>query len=102
SGGDLPIPPLAREPGLDVVPLRVGRAELAGAAVHDPVGDLQRAEPLLLPGQDPFVLVPGLVRHHEAEHLELVELAEPEDALGVLAVGPGLAAEAGGVPEVSN
>ena len=46
------------------------------------------------------MLVVGPARGREAEHLDLVELVHPEDAGRVLAVGPGLASEAGGDPGV--
>ena len=47
-----------------------------------------------LPGEQPLVLVGGVLRRAEGEHLDLVELVHPDDALGVLAVRAGLAPEA--------
>src|SRR3712207_7403099 len=41
------------------------------------------------------VLLRGLLGPAEAEHLDLVEPVHADDAAGVLAVGTGLAAEAG-------
>src|SRR3712207_9514581 len=48
------------------------------------------------------VLLRGLLGPAEAEHLDLVEPVHADDAAGVLAVGAGLAAEAGGPAGVAH
>jgi hypothetical protein len=49
-----------------------------------------------------LVLVPGPVLGDEREHLDLVELVDPEDPTSVLAVRAGLAAKARGEPGVAE
>ena len=95
GAGQLPVGALAGEPRLDVELARGAGAEVAGGDVDDAVGQLERLEELLLPGEQPAVLVGGLLGPAEAEHLDLVEPVHADDAAGVLAVGAGLAAEAG-------
>src|SRR5436190_6763329 len=90
---ELAIPALGGKPGLDVVLLRGGRAEVAGGDVHDAVRQFERGEDLLLDREDTFVLVPRFVGVRVAEHLDLVELVHAEQAAGVLAVGAGFAPE---------
>ena len=70
--------------------------------VHHPVGDLERLQDRLLPGQDAPVLGRGVLGQHEREHLHLVELVHPEDAPRVLAGGARLAPEAGGDAHVAQ
>src|SRR6266542_936546 len=72
---------LRRDPGLAVVFLGGRAAEVAGGDVDDPVGDLQRLEDLLLAGEQQLVLLGGGLRQHERDHLDLVELGDPEDLL---------------------
>ncbi len=48
------------------------------------------------------MLVRGVLGGRVGEHLHLVEPVHPDDALGVLAVGAGLAAKAGGEPGVAQ
>ena len=93
--GQLAVGALAGEPRLDVVLAGGAGAEVAGGDVDHAVGQLQRLEELLLPLQQPQVLGRGLLGPAEAEHLDLVEPVHADDAAGVLAVGAGLAAEAG-------
>ena len=71
-------------------------AEVAGGDVDDPVRQLER-----LAGTPPPTAssrrcsAARLLGPAEGEHLDLVEPVHPDDAAGVLAVGAGLAAEAG-------
>ncbi|CCB75725.1 protein of unknown function [Streptantibioticus cattleyicolor NRRL 8057 = DSM 46488] len=93
--GQLAVLALGGDPRLAVELARGGGAQVAGGHVDHLERQPQRAEPLLLPGQQPLVLRLGLLGGDEAEHLHLVELVDAEDASGVLAVGAGLPAEAG-------
>jgi hypothetical protein len=86
---------LPRQPRLDVELLRGRGAEIVDGDVHDAVGDPQRGHDLLLDRQQPLMLVGGLLRPHEREHLDLVELVDAEDPARVASGRPGLAAEAG-------
>jgi hypothetical protein len=77
-------------------------AQVAGGDVDHPVRQLQGLEDLLLAGQQQLVLGGRRLGEHERHHLHLVELVDPEDAPGVLAVGPDLAAEAGREADVAQ
>src|SRR5215469_1991345 len=96
AGGDLPVPLLRREPGLDVVFLGGGRAKVADRDVHDPVRQAQGLGDLFLVGQQPLVELCRLLGNAVDVHLYLVELVHPEHAAGVLARRPGLTPEVGG------
>ena len=93
--GQLAVGALGGEPRLDVVLARGAGAQVTGGDVDHAVGQLQRLEELLLPLQQPQVLGGSVLGCTEAEHLDLVEPVHADDAAGVLAVGAGLAAEAG-------
>ena len=102
AGGDLPVALLARDPGLDVVLLGGGRSEIAGGGDHDPVGDAEAGDDVLLDGEDLLVVVARTLREGEEEHLHLVELVHPEDAAGVAPGGAGFTPKAGGVARVAQ
>jgi hypothetical protein len=97
---DLPVALLTREPRLDVVLLRCGRAQVARRHVDDPVRDLELLDELLLDGKESPVLFGRLLRQAEDEHLDLVELVHAEHPARVLARGARLAAEARRVARV--
>ena len=78
--GELAVAAFRRQPRLDVVLLRGGRAEIAGRDVHDPVGQAEPAVDLLFDREDPIVFFPRPVGMRVAEHLDLVELVHAEDA----------------------
>ena len=59
AGGDLPVALLARDPCLDVVLLGGGRPEITGGGDHDPVGDAEAGDDVLLDGEDLLVMVAG-------------------------------------------
>jgi hypothetical protein len=98
--GDLAVPALRREPGLDVVLLARRGPQVAGSDVHDAVRDAQALDELLLDREQQFVLVGRALGQAEDEHLDLVELVDPEHAARVLAGCARLAPEAGGVARV--
>src|SRR5205807_10395554 len=60
-----------------------------------PVGNLEGLQDPLLDGENPLVLRGRVLRSHEREHLDLVELVDPEDPAGVAARGARLSAKAG-------
>ena len=68
---------------------------IPGGDVEDLEGNLQRLEELLLETEESLVPVLGVLGQAVDEHLDLVEPVDAENAAGVLAVGTGLAAEAG-------
>ena len=77
-------------------------AEVARGHVDHPVAQFERVHELAFPGQQPPVLVARVVDVDVGEHLDLVEPVDPDDAAGVLAVGAGLAPEAGREPGVTT
>ena len=92
----------ARRPHLDIVALGRGKAQIGGAEIEHPVGQLQQLQHLFGVLQQGFVLVVAGFRQHEFHHFHFVELVQPHQALGVFAVGAGLAPEAGRVGGVVN
>jgi hypothetical protein len=92
-GGELPIPLLRGEPGLDVVALCRCRAQLVRGDVHHAEREPELLRERLLDREQALVLVPGLLGGDEGEHLDLVELVDAEHAAGVAAGGPRLPAE---------
>ena len=93
--GELAVRALRRHPGLDVVLARRARAEVAGGDVDDAVAEAEVLQHPLLQRDEAQVLGLGVFGRRVDEHLELVELVHADDAAGVLAVRPGLAAVAG-------
>jgi len=55
AGGDFPVPPLCREPGLDVIFLGGRRAQVADGDVHHAVGQAERLDEFLLMRQQLLV-----------------------------------------------
>ena len=97
AGRDLAIRALPRQPDLDVVGLARGEAHVARAEQHDPVGQAQAPQHLLRRRRHALMLGGGLLRRRDGDQLDLVELVLAEHPARVLARGPGLGAEAGGV-----
>ena len=100
--GNLPVAALARQPNLKVNGLGGGKAEVAAAEGHCPVGQFQAA-------QDGFRVagefVQGLPRQRRLDdlhQLHLLELVLAEDAARVLAVVAHLAAKARGVRHMAE
>ena len=91
---------LRRYPRFAVVLARSTRPEVAGSDVDHAVRHLERVEELPLPRQQSLMLGCGVSRIAEGEHLDLVELVNADDALGVLAVRAGLPAKARGEPGI--
>ena len=92
--GELAVLALRRDPRLAVELALRAQTQVAGGRVDDAVGQLELAEPLLLPAQQPLVLLEGVLDRGVGEHLHLVEPVHPDDPPGVLAVGACLLAEA--------
>jgi hypothetical protein len=93
-GRELAVGALAGRPRLALELARHAGPQIAGGDVDDPVRQLDGGEHPLLPAEEALVLGLGVVRAGVDGHLDLVELVHPDDAAGVLAVGPELAAEA--------
>src|SRR3954452_11225189 len=98
---ELAVLALRRHPRLAVELAGCRATEIAGRGVDDAVGHLDLGQHLALPPEQALVLGLGVLGTAVAEHLDLVELVDADDAAGVLAVRSGLAAVAGrpaGIP----
>src|SRR4051794_32006414 len=93
--GELAVLALRRDPRLAAEFARRPQPRAAARRVDDTVGQLELAQPLLLPAQQPLVLIEGFLDRRVGEHLHLVEPVHADDPAGVLAVGACLLAEAG-------
>ena len=92
---DLAVAALPRQPDLEVVGPAGGEAGVAGSQRHHPVGQLQPLQHGLGATDHALVLGLRLLRRGDADQLDLGELVLADHALGVLAGGTGLGAEAG-------
>src|SRR5579859_5613806 len=97
AGADLEPPADPGGPGLEVVALGLGKADVGGAALDGPIRQLERLEDLLRVAGQPLELVVAVGGMDELDHLDLVELVDAEQAAGILAGRAGLAPEAGRV-----
>src|SRR5687768_13434961 len=84
----------AGSPDLEVVLARLDEAHLARAHEQDAVGEAEALEEDLRPLGQPFELRLRLAGRDEADHLDLVELVDTEDAARVPPGGTRLAPEA--------
>ena len=100
--GDFPVSPRPRQPHLEVVGPAGGKAEVGGAEVQDPIGQLQRLKHGLCIRRDLLVRLLGVIGVHKPIQLHLVELVQADQATGVAAVAAGLTAEAGAVSGVAQ
>src|SRR6478735_2181600 len=89
--GQLPVCALGGDPGLTVKLPGRGIAQIAGGGVNDAVRELALGQHLLFPCQQAGVLGGSVLNRGVDEHLHLVELVDPDDAAGVLAVRARLA-----------
>ena len=96
GGRQLTVGVLRRDPGLGVELAGSRGAQVPAGGVDHAVRDVDRREHVLLQLQQFLVDLGGLLRAAVNEHLELVELVHADNATGVLAIGTGLATEAGG------
>ena len=79
-----------------------GAPEVAGGDVDDAVGEAERLHEAFLDVEDPLVLRRRHLRRAEHEHLDLVELVDPEHAARVLPRRSRFAPEAGGVARIAT
>ena len=100
AGADFEPFPFHRSPHLEVVALGGTEAHVARAQEEPAEGEAELADKAFRLGGEDFVRLVALLRCAEPDHLDLVELVQAQEALGVLAVAAGLAAEAGGVGAV--
>src|SRR5688572_26962297 len=93
AGGNLAVGVLPRQPDLEVVGLRGGKADVAAAQKHAAVRKLELRQHRLGVAGESLELVVRLLRRGEGHQLHLVELMLPYQAAHVGAIGPGFAAE---------
>src|SRR6202035_3099725 len=98
----LPVALLAWEPRLDVVFLSRRGTEVIHRDRHNAVWNRELLTDLLFDRQQPLVLGGALRRQDEREHLDLVELMDPEDAACVPPRRTRLAPEARREPRVAE
>ena len=86
-----------RHPGFDVIHAPFSLAHVAGADLHDAIGELERLQDRLAVGHDLFVQcdVLGVVGFVNNDLLDLVELVDAIQPGRILARGAGFAAKAG-------
>ena len=91
--------PLLFDRGVDfeVVALGGTETEVALAEGQAVVGEAELFEEHFAEAGELFVVFVATFRVGEVDHLDLVELVQAEESAGVLAVGTGFTAEAGGV-----
>src|SRR5258706_28201 len=92
--GDLAVGVLSRQPNLEIVGLRGGKADVAGAQRHHAVGQLEPAQDRFGVRGKLFVRLVGFGWMHDLHQLDLVELVVADHAARVLARRAGLGAEA--------
>ena len=97
--GDLAVALLPRQPDLDVVGLRGGESDVAGAQRDDPIREAEAREDGLGMGREHLQRVVGLVRADDVHQLHFLELMLAQHPSRVLAVRPRLAAKAGRVAD---
>src|SRR5690606_12822501 len=95
AGGQFAVALLAGNPTLTVELAGRRVTEIAHRDVDNPVRDLECGKDLLFEGEDPLVLVGGILGLDEREHLDLFELVHPEDSPRVTSGSAGFATKTG-------
>ncbi len=100
AGADFPVGSLTGQPDLQIVRLRGGKTEIAGAERHYAVRDLESPQDLFRILNHFFQLVVGILGLGNLHQLHLIELVLAHQAAHVLTIGPGLATKTWGISNV--
>ena len=98
----LAVAALSRQPDLQVIGLGSGKADIAAAPGHDPIGEFQQLQNLFRIGSKLLKLGRRLRGMGELDQFHLVELVLPDQSTGILAVRTGFAPETGGIGGVTD